>query len=366
MLNKKHIIKNINFYNAESPLSSLISDATHDIDSIKFIIAEIELEGGVKGEGYLLSFHYSTNAIKGALSDIKEFILNNKYSIYDTEKLYTDWMNESEYFGSEGLLKWAIAIINIAMWDARGKVESKSIVKLLGGTMQKIEIYGSGGWLSYSDEELIEEVTNYKKRGFKSVKIKVGSKDTEKDILRLNKVREAIGSSIRIMMDANQGMTNYEDALFLSQEASKIGVVWFEEPFNHRNYEWYTRLKKETNIKLAMGEREYDFEALKNLSAAKSLDLWQPDLLRIGGVERWIESAEIADKNQIPTLPHYYKDYDVPLLCTIKNGYAVESFDWIDGLIDNQLEIKDGFTYPREGDGWGFSFLKEKLDKLPI
>jgi mandelate racemase len=251
------------------------------------------------------------------------------------------------------------------MWDARGKLADKSVLELLGGTPQKIEIYGSGGWLSYTDEELIEEVRKYKKRGFKSVKIKVGSKDVSRDIERLQKVRSAVGSSIRIMMDANQGM-HFKEALTLSKAASKIGIEWFEEPFNHRDYHSYKKLKKQTDIKIAMGEREYNLEALTTLIKEKSIDLWQPDLLRIGSVENWIASAELADKFGIPTLPHYYKDYDVPLLCTINNGYAVESFDWIDGLIDNTLEIKDGYTYPRTGPGWGFTFLKEKMTKLPL
>ncbi len=365
MTENKNYIINILYFEAESPLSTNIADATHSIPAIKFIIAEIELDNGVKGEAYLLCFHYSSNAIKGALADIKDFILNGKYDVWDTETLYNDWLNESEYFGNEGLLKWAIAIINIAMWDAKGKLASKSVLELLGGKPQKVEIYGSGGWLSYSDKELVEEVKKYKDRGFKSVKIKVGSKNVERDIQRLQNVREAVGNDIRIMMDANQGM-KLKEALLLSKAASKIGIEWFEEPFNHREYQSYSKLKQETNIKLAMGEREYDFEALKSLIKENVLDLWQPDLLRIGGVERWIESAQIAALNRIPTLPHYYKDYDVPLLCTIRNGYAVESFDWIDGLIDNTLEINDGYTYPRNGNGWGFSFLKEKLNLLDI
>jgi L-alanine-DL-glutamate epimerase-like enolase superfamily enzyme len=365
MGNKDQRIKNIIFYEAESPLSANIADATHSIPAIKFIIAEIELQNGVKGEGYLLSFHYSSNAIKGALADIKTFVLKRGYEVSETEKLYRDWEIESEYFGNDGLLKWAIAIINIAMWDARGKLVSKSVIELLGGTPQKVEIYGSGGWLSYTDEELIEEVTNYKARGFKSVKIKVGSENVSRDIERLQKVRKAVGPSIRIMMDANQGM-QLEDALMLSKAASKIGIEWFEEPFNHRDYDSYKELKRQTDIKIAMGEREYNFEALTALIKDKSLDLWQPDLLRIGSVENWIASAVLADKSGIPTLPHYYKDYDVPLLCTIKNGVAVESFDWIDGLIDNTLEIVEGYTYPRAGPGWGFSFLKEKLTDLTL
>lgn len=364
MSTEKEFIKRINFYEAVSPLSSNIADATHTIPAIKFIIAEIELSNGIKGEGYLLSFHYSSNAIKGALADIKEFILKSNFQATDTVKLYDAWTNESEYFGNEGLLKWAIAIINIAMWDAIGKLKKKSVLELLGGKKQKVEIYGSGGWLSYSDEELIQETVTYKKRGFRSVKIKVGSETVERDIQRLQKVREAIGKDIRIMMDANQGMV-FNNALILVKEAVKIGVTWFEEPFDHRDYSSYKKLKDETSIKLAMGEREYEFEALKHLAEDKVLDLWQPDLIRIGGVEKWIASAKLADFYKIPTLPHYYKDYDVPLLCTIKNGYAVESFDWIDGLIDNKLDVINGYTLPRDGHGWGFSFLKDKLNKLP-
>jgi L-alanine-DL-glutamate epimerase-like enolase superfamily enzyme len=63
-------------------------------------------------------------------------------------------------------------------------------------------------------------------------------------------------------------------------------------------------------------------------------------------------------------LPHYYKDYDVPLLCTISKIYGAESFDWIDGIIDNPMKIEEGFACPREESGWGFSFLPEFLEEV--
>jgi L-alanine-DL-glutamate epimerase-like enolase superfamily enzyme len=113
-----------------------------------------------------------------------------------------------------------------------------------------------------------------------------------------------------------------------------------------------------------MGEREYDLEALKQLIARNALDLWQPDIVRIGGVEAWRESAALAGAYQLPVLPHYYKDYDVPLLCTIPNGYGAESFDWIDGIIDNPMKIVDGMAYPRERPGWGFEFKKQFLEEI--
>jgi L-alanine-DL-glutamate epimerase-like enolase superfamily enzyme len=63
-------------------------------------------------------------------------------------------------------------------------------------------------------------------------------------------------------------------------------------------------------------------------------------------------------------LPHYYKEYDVPLLMTIRNAHGAESFDWVDDLVTHPIRMKDGFAYPNEGAGWGFSFKDNKLMEL--
>jgi L-alanine-DL-glutamate epimerase-like enolase superfamily enzyme len=95
-----------------------------------------------------------------------------------------------------------------------------------------------------------------------------------------------------------------------------------------------------------------------------AIDIWQPDILRLGGVEAWRDSAALAASYNIPVLPHYYKDYDIPLLCTIPNGAGAESFDWIDPLIDHPLEIKNGMATPHDRAGWGFSFKDEVLTAI--
>ena len=354
-------IKDVRFFKATSTISQKISDATHDISDISFFITEIELGNGIIGQGYLLSFHYSPQAITGALEDLREFA--KQYHVFETVKMLEDYNAESEYFGQNGLLKWAIASLNIAMWDAWGKCNDQPIWKMLGVHNTEIPVYGSGGWLSYNDDELIEEVSNYKKRGFKAVKIKVGAKEEGRDIHRLKIVREAVGDDLKIMMDANQGM-DVPSALKLALEASRINIHWFEEPIDHNNYDGYQSLHSKTPISIAMGEREYDCMALKNLIQRNAIDLWQPDIIRIGGVEGWRESSALAHTHHIPVLPHYYKDYDVPLLCTIPNGYGAESFDWIDELIDNQMVIRNGIAHPRPTPGWGFSFLHDKMIEI--
>jgi L-alanine-DL-glutamate epimerase-like enolase superfamily enzyme len=249
------------------------------------------------------------------------------------------------------------------MWDAWGRVNDQPVWKMLGANRNEVPVYGSGGWLSYSDEELIEEVTGYKARGFRAVKIKVGSSEEGRDLHRLRIVRDALGPDIDIMMDANQGM-NVPAALKLANEAATHGIRWFEEPIDHTDFAGYQTLRAKTPISLAMGEREFDTEPLKELIARNAIDLWQPDILRLGGVEPWRESAALAHAHHLPVLPHYYKDYDVPLLCTIPNGRGAESFDWIDGLIDNRMEIENGMARPRQQAGWGFRFLHEKMTAI--
>ena len=356
-------IKELRIYRATSKISHPIADATHDISEIAFYILEAETVGGITGQGYLLSFHYSPNAIEGALKDLRKFIMEREYSVYQTQEIQQAYEIESEYFGIVGLQRWALATLNVALWDAYAKTLHQPIWKLLGCHTKKIPVYGSGGWISYSDQELIDEVVDYKKRGFQAVKIKVGSPDMERDIQRLSKVREAVGNDLKIMMDANQGM-DVPSAVKLVNSVGHLNIHWFEEPVINTDFEGYAVIHSKTGVSLAMGEREYSTVALRELIGRRAIDLWQPDIIRLGGVQEWLASAALANAYNIPVLPHYYKDYDVPLLATVRNPYGAESFDWIDGIIDNKMVIENGYAHLREGDGWGFSFLKQHMSEI--
>jgi len=354
-------IRNYRLYKATAKLKRPISDATHTLPEISFLVLRLLLENGVVGESYLLSFQYSPNAIRGAMMDILPSVI--AYHANETGKVNKLINEQSEYFGNQGINRWVEAAANVAMWDAWAKTLEQPVWKLLGTHRDKCPIYGSGGWISYTIDELIDEVTGYAQRGFKAVKIKVGSPDWKTDAERLKQVRKAVGNDINIMMDANQGM-QLPAAIQLANAASELNIYWFEEPLNHQDFDGYQSLKNQTGISLAMGEREYDTLPLVQLIQRRAIDIWQPDLLRIGGVEAWRESAALAHSYHIPVLPHYYKDYDVPLICTIPNGAGVESFDWIDPLIDNPMLVKDGYASPHDLPGWGFNFLDEFLEEI--
>lgn len=356
-----HSIKSYAVFTAKAKLEKPIADATHTLTEISFIVLRIRLKNGVIGESYLLSFQYNTQAIIGALKDAGELLIGEE--VYDTVKVFDKLNHANEYFGMEGLNRWAQGAFNIAMWDAWAKILGQPVWKVLGASKRQIPIYGSGGWISYSPDELIDEVTQYKNRGFKAVKIKVGKPDWKEDLERLRLVREAVGNEINIMMDANQGM-NVANALQLAQAAKSLHINWFEEPILHDDYQGFELLRNQAGISIAMGEREYSLTPLRELLQRNAIDIWQPDILRLGGVEAWRNSAALAASFNVSVLPHYYKDYDIPLLCTISNGAGAESFDWIDTLIDHPLEIKDGMATPHNTPGWGFKFKDEYLRQV--
>ena len=359
-------ITSVDFFEAQSPLSRPIADATHQIPAINFIIARVTLADGTTGEGYLLAFHFNAGAIRGALADVRALTIGREVS--DTRGFDATCDKEFEYFGAVGLLRWARGIVNIAMWDARGRQLGQPVWRLIdaGSKAQRVPVYGSGGWISYSDEELIAEAAGYVRRGFTAVKLKVGAREgIERDLERIAKVRAAVGPQVRIMMDANQGL-DLPRALALAERARAHGIDWFEEPLVHTDFDGYAALKAQAGMQLAMGEREFDLVPLRELARRKAIDLWQPDILRLGGVEGWLDSAALARANGLPVLPHYYKEYDAALCCTIPDAYGVESFDWVDGIIDHPLRIENGFAYPSDRPGWGFSFKDAALKSLGV
>jgi L-alanine-DL-glutamate epimerase-like enolase superfamily enzyme len=354
-------IWSIQYFRAISPISRPIADATHSIESIGFIITRIELASGITGESNLLAIEYSPHAIAGALRDLAPLAM--EFDVWQTGVFVEKALAQTEYFGNSGVSRWAIGAINIAMWDAWGKSLGQPIWKILGACRHSVPVYGSGGWLSYTLEELLAEVSGYARRGFHAVKIKVGSPEPAIDIERLARVREAVGPHLKITIDANQGL-DVPSALALARSAKQFDVHWFEEPISHTDLSGYQHLRRHTGISLAMGEREYDTTTLRELIRRNALDLWQPDILRLGGVEGWRGSAILANEHGLPVLPHYYKEYDVPLLCTIPNAYGAESFDWMDELVDHRIPIRDGMAHPLPGAGWGFSFHDANLTEL--
>lgn len=339
------------------PISPPIADATHVLRFMDLILVEVRA-GEFCGSSDMLSFDYGPAVLKGLIDqELKRHVLGMDAD--DIRAIYETNLRATEYIGREGVAMWGTAAIDVALWDLLARRLGVPVSLLFGANTRAVPVYGSGGWISYTDEQLADEVSRYVSRGFAGVKIKIGG-DEDRDVERVRAVRRAIGPNRKLMVDANQGLT-VARALRLARRLEEFRLEWFEEPFPKDDLESYARLANATEIPLAAGEREFGVPPFRRLVAARCITVVQPDLLRVGGVTGWRLVAGLADSHLLRIAPHFYREYDVHLAAAEPNLIAIESFDWLDPLLEAPFEVRDGLATVPDRPGFGVTFRQEAI-----
>lgn len=160
------------------------------------------------------------------------------------------------------------------------------------------------GWFQYSDDTIKENIIKSMDQGFGSVKLKVGSVDSERDIRRANLVRDTVGDDVRVMLDANQQWT-LSQAIPICLELGKINPYWIEEPTHPDDVIAHQTLARAiAPIKLALGEHVPNQVIFKNYIQSGAVGFLQPDCVRLGGISEFITVSLMARKFGIPVVPH--------------------------------------------------------------
>lgn len=229
-----------------------------------------------------------------------------------------------------------MSVIDIALWDIKGKVAGMPVYQLLGGSKISLPVYSSGGWTSYTKEELVEEALKAVEDGYSTIKIKVGYKrgtEPKEDIRRIEAVRNAIGDDIGLMIDANNAWTAGEAAKFI-QDAEQYNLLCFEEPTIADDYEGLAYVRSKTNIPLATGEHEYTKYGVRDLILNKSVDILQVDVSRCGGITEMLKINGIAQAWNLRFAPHCIDLVSAHVLSASSNGMILERLRAEDGIME--------------------------------
>jgi L-alanine-DL-glutamate epimerase-like enolase superfamily enzyme len=339
------------------PLSQPIADSTHTLRFIDLILIEVGA-GDHFGTSYMLSFDYAPGILKGIIDEeLKRHVLGQPAEAI--RNIYERNLAATEYVGQEGIAIWGTAAIDVALWDLLARRLGVPAALLFGLNSRAVPVYGSGGWLSYTDEQLADEIARYIARGFSGVKLKIGG-DEDRDVERVHAVRRVIGPKCKLMVDANQALS-LEKALRLARRLEDCNLEWFEEPFPRHDVESYEQLSKRTQIPLAAGEREFGTQGFRRLVGARAISVVQPDLLRVGGVTAWRLVAALADINLLRLAPHFYREYDLHLAAAQPSTVAIESFDWLDPLLEHPFVVRDGCAHISDQPGFAVTFKPEAI-----
>ncbi|GJM64274.1 mandelate racemase/muconate lactonizing enzyme family protein [Persicobacter diffluens] len=269
--------------------------------SRKICLVKVTLEDGTYGwgEGY-----GPADVIKAGIEFFKPHILGQ--NALETETIWQIMYLRSLDFGRSGIFQAAIAAIDVALWDVKGKVLNQPVSVLLGGVKNPvIQPYATGFYFTDAptmEEDFIKEAELYKQQGFKAAKMKVGL-GLEKDVYWVNFLSKALGEDVRLMIDANHGY-NYREAYELCRQIEHLNIGWFEEPVAPDDYNGYKKLRENTSIPIAGGECEYLRHGFRRLFENDCVDIAQPDICATGGLTEVKRIATLAQAYHKDIVPH--------------------------------------------------------------
>jgi len=278
--------------------------------------------------------------------------------------------------GARPQIMAAIAGIDIALWDLKGKITGQSVSKLLGATRSTVPCYASGGYYGANGEAdvdgLVEEMKGYVELGFKAVKMKVGGLPIKEDVTRVAQVREGIGPNIGLMLDANVAY-DVPTAINAARAFEPYDITWFEEPVH-----WYDgvfglgQVAAATTIPIASGESELHRWGCRDLILHGGIRIMQFDATRAGGVTEWLRVAAYAASHGIVMAPHHDPQIHGHLIAAVPNGHVQEVFPnpirdplW-EGLFIDRPEIIDGFLHVPDRPGFGFDLHPDGLSRFGV
>ena len=285
----------------------------------------------------------------------------------NSERIWEKMYWASLQYGRRGAAVSAISAIDIAIWDLKGKILNQPVHRLLGGHRDTVPSYGSGINLNYTREELVKEMTDYVKSGFKIVKMKIGGRDPVDDLERVKLVRDAIGPNVDLALDVNNGWS-IKTAIRMAKKLEEYDIYWLEEPILSDEIDNLAWLANETSIPIAVGENHYTKWEFKELMERGAVEIVQADIEKCGGVTEYIKIAAMADAYGLPVCPHHTEYVDVPLVAAIPNGlfheYISAWFVPMGQVFVDPIKPENGEISPSNKPGFGIELSEEAVKRF--
>lgn len=318
------------------------SDGTLAWDSTTIVVVEAAA-GEQRGLGYTYGHHAIAELVRSALAPVVEGM-----DALAPPRAWAAMQREVRNLGRQGLCAMAISAVDIALWDLRAKLLGLSMVDSLGSFREAIPAYGSGGFTSYTDAELAEQLRGWVARGCRRVKIKVG-REPGRDPHRLAVARGAIGAEVELMVDAN-GAFDRREAVRWAERYAEHGVSYFEEPVSSDDLDGLRWLRDAVpaGIEVAAGEYAWDLSELGQL--AGRVDVLQADATRCGGITNVLRADGICRARNLPFSAHCAPQVSAHLCCAMERAVHVEYFhdhERVEGMLfEGTLELEDGTLRP--------------------
>ena len=349
----------------EIPTDQPESDGTLEWDSTTVVIVEA-FNGRERGVGYTYADRAAATLIDSKLADI----VRGADAMRPPE-VWAAMRRELRNAGQPGLGSMAISAVDIALWDLKARLLGISLADALPRLRDAVPIYGSGGFTSYDEQRLREQLRGWIDSGIRSVKIKVG-RDPEADPARVAVARDAVGPNAGLMVDAN-GAYTLPQALGLAERFAEQEVSWLEEPLSSDDLEGLAELRSRmpAGMAIAAGEYIWSSQDAQRLVEAGAVDVLQADVTRCGGVTELLHIGGLCGAHQVPFSAHCAPAVSAHACCAVETAEHIEYFhDHVrieSMLFEGAAEPKNGELTPRDAlTGLGLEPRRAALEEYRI
>ena len=303
------------------PTDAPESDGTYEWDHTTLVLVEAD-GGGHTGIGYTYADEATATLIDKSLQ--KVVVGRN---VMDVTAAWAAMVHSIRNLGRPGICSMAIAAVDNALWDLKARVLGMPLVRLLGQIREGVPLYGSGGFTSYNNARLEEQLGNWVASGIPRVKMKIG-RNARADLERVHIAREAIGRDAELFVDANGA---YDRKLALKQAqifAERENVTWFEEPVSSDDLEGLHLIRNQSpaGMHIAAGEYGYDLVYFRRMIEAGAVDVLQADATRCAGITGFMQVAALCQAHNIPLSAHTAPAVHMHVCCAVQPLIHLEYF----------------------------------------
>ncbi len=257
------------------------------------------------------------------------------------------------------------------MWDLKAKLLDVPLCELFGRAQDRVAVYGSGGFTSYENSRLAEQLGGWAKEdGCRWVKMKIG-RHPDDDLKRVRLASRAIGKA-QLFVDAN-GAYSRKQALQFAQEFAEFGIGWFEEPVSSDDLEGLRLLRDRAPavMDIAAGEYGYEHFYFRRMVEAGAVDVLQIDCTRCCGYTGFLAAAAVANAFSTPISSHCAPAIHLPVAAACAHLRHMEWFhDHVrieHMLFDGAPELREGAIVPDlQSPGHGLEFKRADAEKFRV